>query len=255
MKRLKHSLLLLLPALLLLGCSELTVGNQRLFDTRVILVHGNRLVADSTIINISQLQTGKSVFAQDISNAIAQIRKHPYVNGVRIARILPDGIKITITEREPLFLMLCDDRWLAFDRYCYTLPVITDQSFSELPVVALPKNDCRFKTGQKTGNKTVVDICRKLDTMKNQLPLLYAYTSALTLHADNQMEINLIKGGTKVVFNFDLYLQQLKKIDIFLGDPNNLKYLTSSRSINLKFKDKIIILPHQTDSKERADAA
>ncbi len=71
-----------------------------LYDVSEILVEGNTSVASEVIIRASGVTTGENIFAVDTASAKKRVSKVAFVDGVRVRRVLPDKIKISVKEGE-----------------------------------------------------------------------------------------------------------------------------------------------------------
>lgn len=97
-RRKKHPFLTLLVIVGVLVCAVLAMHIDY-FNITGVAVIGNKEIPDEDIIELSEIQTGGSVF--DVHPLLVQhkIKKNLYVEDVNVDRILPDRVEIHITER------------------------------------------------------------------------------------------------------------------------------------------------------------
>lgn len=91
-------------------CAHLSV-----FNVNGIAVIGNEGVTDQEIIELSGIETGKSVF--DVHPLLVQhkIKKNLYVDKVNVNRKLPDKVEIIVTERSLLAQFHKDAKFVITD--------------------------------------------------------------------------------------------------------------------------------------------
>ena len=71
-----------------------------LYDIKEISVSGNSTISEDVLIRASGIDVGENIFKADIASAKRRINKVAYVDSVRVSRILPNKIKISVKEGE-----------------------------------------------------------------------------------------------------------------------------------------------------------
>ena len=102
-------------AITLAGALALILGVCVFFKVNRVEVRGNSLYDSETVLAASGLELGDTLLAVNKSKAAAQIEVAlPYVEHVRVSRVLPDTIVIEITESEAVFSVISDagEYWL-----------------------------------------------------------------------------------------------------------------------------------------------
>lgn len=95
-----------------------TVTASSFFDVKQIEVKGTSKVSREDIEKIVRLETEKNgVWNADLQKIREQIENTPYVKSATVSRILPDGIRVNITERKPTAIARIDggDFWVDDD--------------------------------------------------------------------------------------------------------------------------------------------
>ncbi len=93
----------------------LILGVSVFFKVNRVEVRGNSLYDSETVLAASGLEVGDTLLAVNKAKAAARIEVAlPYVEHVRVSRVLPDTIVIEITESEAVFSVLSDtgEYWL-----------------------------------------------------------------------------------------------------------------------------------------------
>ena len=104
-----------------------------LFNVTKIDVVGNESVSDEEIISLSQIKLNENMFKYLKPVITENIKSNPYVEEVKIARILPDKIQITVQERKAKFMVKLLDSYAYINSQGYILE-ITNQT-KELPII------------------------------------------------------------------------------------------------------------------------
>ncbi len=97
-----------------------------IFDIKEIRVEGNEQVSSETIVSLSGLAKGKNIFQYMSSNVEKQIKENPYVEQVKINRIIPNEVKITIEERQKRFSLAFLDGYVYLNSQGYLLEITND---------------------------------------------------------------------------------------------------------------------------------
>ena len=125
--------------LYLLGCLPF-------FQVSEIAVEGTTALTVDKVISLSGIQTGDNFFYLDTWNAKKDLKQNPFVEDVKIRRMLPNKVTIVVTERKSIGYIVTTDgyiqvgedgRLLAIQQTLsnYNLPVISGIDLSELPAI------------------------------------------------------------------------------------------------------------------------
>ena len=96
---------------LVLGMSWSVLAGHRLvtthpyFGLRHVEVTGNHRISAGQIMEISSLGLGRNMLTLDMAGVRSSLLQDPWIATASVKRILPDRLSISITEREPCFLV------------------------------------------------------------------------------------------------------------------------------------------------------
>jgi cell division protein FtsQ len=77
-----------------------TVTASSFFDMKKIEVRGTNRISREEIERIVRVEMAKSsVWNANVDEIRTEIEKHPFVKSVAVSRILPDGVRVNVTER------------------------------------------------------------------------------------------------------------------------------------------------------------
>src|SRR6476620_985677 len=111
---LSFCILVCLGALGFLGYQTVTASN--FFDVARIDVVGTERTSATDIRRIVEMQTEKSgVWKADLPGIKEKLEKMQWVKSASVSRILPNGIRVQVFEREPLALVRTNDGTVLVD--------------------------------------------------------------------------------------------------------------------------------------------
>lgn len=110
------------------------------FNVQEIEVENNSVISSDTIISLSKIEMFKNIFLIDKSDAIQNIEKEPYINSVKISRMFPNKIKITVEERTEKYLLeFAEGKYAVLDGQGYILRITN--TLIDLPIIVGTKTD------------------------------------------------------------------------------------------------------------------
>ena len=124
-----------------------------------VYCEGNVNIKTEDIMNAAQLQTGKNIFLTHIGKASRNIDKMPMVKNVKIQRIFPNRICISVEERAPLAYLPINNEIVALDAEKIVVKCEKDDIVSKITQVCTPKFDDEVQKDEENSseNKTSED--------------------------------------------------------------------------------------------------
>lgn len=177
-----------------------------IFDINDIQVVDNKQVSSETIISLSGLAKGKNIFQYMSSKVEKQIKENPYIDEVKVNRVFPNAVKITIKEREKRFSLAFLDGYAYLTSQGYILEITNDPAgYPILQGASTPEEQIiagnRLETNDLEKLGTVIQI---MDAAKS----CELDTKVTSLDMSNKNEYSMI-------------IESEKKT-IYLGDGSNL---------------------------------
>ena len=105
-----------------------------IFDVKEIKVDGNVHYTDVQVRELSGVLTGDNIFKTRVSEVQQKLERDPYIRSAEVRWALPDGIEITIGEREESVLIEYEDGYAIVD-YDGVILRLTNE-YLLLPVIA-----------------------------------------------------------------------------------------------------------------------
>ena len=156
--------------LLIIGGGTAFALTSPIFNIKEIQVTQNNRVATETITSLSGLNTEMNIFRFLSSTIEKQIKENPYVEEVKIKRILPNKVQIEIKERIPRFCVQVLNSLAYMNSQGYILE-ISEQKL-DLPVIK------GISTPQEQiveGNRLNDDDLEKLETVIQIMNICKSY--------------------------------------------------------------------------------
>jgi len=167
------------------------------FALKEIDLSGDCDISKDSVLTISGLQTGKSIYKQNLKFALSRLSHQPSVVECSIDRGYLSGIDIEINMAEPALLikgggLYCLSREgivLPFDSDTPVLPIVTGRKFSGI------------KINDRLRDPDIIYSLRLYETMMAHSPGLCARLSEINFSYDSQIRIYLSPKGTVAVLS------------------------------------------------------
>ena len=110
-----------------------------LFKTENIIVKGNKLYDDSTIIQLAGISEGDNIFMASMSGDVDKVKKSlPYVKEAKIDFQIPDTLVVSIVHETPYYNLQCNNKTYLVSEDGRVLAE-TDELEKNLMTVSVPK--------------------------------------------------------------------------------------------------------------------
>lgn len=129
-RRIRRTILLLL--LVIAGGTAFCMFAP-IFRLTGIEVEGNSRVDTDTILTTCGIEEEINIFKVNKNKTAENLKKIPYIDTVKLQRVLPNKIKLTVTESQPAFLAECAEQYLLLDGNGKLLEAVSDASIYQLP--------------------------------------------------------------------------------------------------------------------------
>ena len=213
-----------------------------LLKVKNIRVMGNKYISESEARKLSGIE-GTNFLKTSLQEAAQRIIKDPWVKGVDLRRRFPNIISISIDERSPFSyvqltsLNLIDENGIILKRADSIkkkeLPIITGLN----ETTHLQLGDAIPFTNLKTGIETLKEI-----RDRNLIPISEIIT--LDVKDVTNPVLTLKNSSGKIYIGTGDLEEKFKKLRAYYGDSKGISHLISPVAyIDLRFKDRIIIMP------------
>ena len=211
-KRLRVKRLKTIGIVLCVGLLLFLISGLPVFQVKTITVNGNHALSTDKIITISGFSEGDNLFRISTGKAKQQLKNNPFVERVRIRRVLPDELLIEVTERPSVGYIVTSDGYIQVDGDGRLLAIQQSLSNYRLPVISGVGLDELPELGGLIQNeklKQALEILQNCDAalLNNIAELNVGQDYYILLYTNQQLEVRL--GGLD---NIEQRLKDLNKI-------------------------------------------
>ncbi len=163
------------------------------FNIKNIEVTENSKISTDTIISLLQVNDETNIFKLSYKNISEMIKKNAYIKSVKVNKILPSTLKITVSEREPSFQLEFGSSYVLVDDEGYILEILKNAQENMIKITG-------YETSEELiipGNRLCQNDLKKLDVASKIINIAKNYELA-----------NII---TKIIFEdndeYSLYIE------------------------------------------------
>ena len=213
---------------------------NKVFMIKNVEINGVQYFDDSSLASYKNDIKDNHIIFFDLKSYKDKIESLAYVKDCKISRTFPETINIVIYEREPIAIINSTDLiMLDADGIC--LPVEEYGTIS-LPILSNFKNNEElYPSGEKTKSSNVIKSIDVIKYSKRNFNRLYEDISEFVFNDNNEYEIILKNGKTKILLGSnDIF----KKIDYLKAFDNVLpvdKDFNIYKYIDLRYKNQIVV--------------
>ncbi len=120
---------------LLYGYRYLTISPY--FAIKTIEIQGNFRLTSREVLDIVEIEQGMNALSVSIDDMERNLARNAWVSSVSVKRNLPDGIAITLTEKEPRFWVQQGGAVYYADGYGKPIAAVASGKFSSFPVLEI----------------------------------------------------------------------------------------------------------------------
>lgn len=177
-----------------------------LFNIKQIEVLQNSKITDNEIISLSEIAPNENIFKILDWQVKDKIKQNAYIDDVKIKRILPDKLQITVTERTTTYMLQCINSYAYINNQGYILEI--NNVKLNVPIITGYKTPIEEI---KTGNRLQEEDLHKLETVIKILETANSYEIGNQINKFNIEDKN----------NYEVFLEEEKKT-AYLGDASNI---------------------------------
>lgn len=194
------------------------------FALKEIDVTGINNLSYTEVLNQADIQTGMNSLALSLDTLEAKLLQIPWVAGVSVKRSLPDGITITIKEREPYYWTLKDGHMYYADRGGNVIAQVNSDKFLALPILEVAPDSAG---ALKTLDSAIAQVQQVINILPEELhnPALYRISQA------RGMEVHFEGSQLKLLFGLEDMKGNIERMTLVLNDLKKRGELASAKEI------------------------
>lgn len=200
-----------------------------------ILVEGNYYTSQEAIIAKANIPADVSPDSVDLSKVIASIEKLPFIKLAEVSVIPPSQIKISVTERKPVALLLDGAKKALVDQHGIILP----QLHSKTPNVPLLYGFTIAQVGDTLNTTVFADMSQFLSALE-KYPLSNATISELAWNSKNGVVAMSTENGIKLIFGRENPENALKSWESYYTQIVPKQGLNDLSEVDLRYNGLVI---------------
>ncbi len=231
-------LCLLTAGLLALHFSRSFLMTSPFFVLSNVVVEGNKKISRNELLKRAGIQDDTNIFSLDIDDAGKDIADMPWVKTVSIERELPNKLRITIKEREPLALIKLDDLFYV-DAESNVFAKADSETGWDFPVVVGLNKKSLLKGSKDTFRKLDSGL-QFLKSLKDREGIFsWASISEIIVDEKGGLTLYTIGSGIPVYLGKKGFEKRLVRAEKTLTDLQRRGI--KARSIDADFIDKVLV--------------
>lgn len=207
------------------------------FKVQRVEIRGTKYLAPYDALVQSGITKTSNVF-DEFEPWRARLLRHPMVLAANIERELPNTLKVSIVEAEPVALVRTPDLQ-PVDGRARSLPISPAEIDLDLPVLiraSRPDADGYFKDADTQRALMILDELRRKDQR------LYNWVSEVAPFANSGMLLRLREpAGAQALVSNDARGLRLRELEVALADLSARGELNRLKNIDARFKDQIVV--------------
>ncbi len=210
-----------------------------MFIIKNVEIDGINYFDETPLLSYKDKINNHHIIFSDLKSYKNDIQSLEYIKDCKIFRTFPQTINITIYEREPIAIINAEDLiMLDSDGIC--LPV--QYSSISLPILSNFKtNKELYPRGERTKSSNVLKSVKIIRYSKENFTGLYEEISEFLFNKENEYEIILKNGKTKILLGSDGIFTKLDHLKAFKSALPDDKNFNIYRYIDLRYKNQIIV--------------
>ena len=137
------------------------IMNINICQIKNVELIGNESLTKEQIEGIVNFEQYNNLFALNTLKVKDDLEKNAYIEDVKVSRIFPNTVKLTIKERTPRFMLQVADSYVYINSQGYMLEVSVEKL--NVPIILGFKTDL---SNVEAGNRLEVDDLKELNQMK-----------------------------------------------------------------------------------------
>ncbi len=187
------------------------------------------------VVEIAGLKTGKNLLSLDIATIKSRIEKLPWVEGVRIRRVFPDGLRVSVDERRPFALIHVEDSIFIIDDDGVVFKKAVSEDGVDLPVITGIGIDAVLH--REDGDLTRA--MRLLRIIRGDYPYLWDRLSEIRVEYGHGLRIYTTDGDADIYIGDRDFEKRLRRYEVLARRLGGV--LKDALLVDLDYKDRVIV--------------
>lgn len=223
---------------LLAGWSGIT--SLPAFKVAEAKVMGAEHLSRFDVLRAAGVGSDVSLLALNVGRVEQRLLQHPWVTGARVERLLPDKVRIAITERQPELVALVEGRFYYLDQQFRSFALLGSENAPDLPVFTGLSLADMVKPDDE-----MVELLGLARSLWQKLPAADkgAGGSLSEIHLDRVRGLSLVWNdlGATVHLGFDSFAERLDRLAKVRADLEERGELDRAVLIDLDAERRVVV--------------
>ncbi|MFO7766900.1 MAG: FtsQ-type POTRA domain-containing protein [Pelovirga sp.] len=181
------------------------------FRIETIRVEGNQRLCDQTLVALSDVQPGMSIFSLDLDLIGRKIAENPWIREARIQRIFPRQVRIMVVERKPLAIVNLDYLYY-LDEDAVVFKVLDTTDNLDFPVVTGFDRE-RLERGAQQDHEELQQIVGLIMDLEQRQTFGLHNVAEVHRETAGGLSVYTAENGVKIKLGYDQYGEKLDRLE------------------------------------------
>lgn len=212
-----------------------------------ILVEGAQLIPANDLASRASVEPKSPMFDVNLHDILNIVLHDPLVKNVRINRVLPDAIRISIDERIPI-AALSDQQLQCIDDEGVLLPQMVSTAQLDLPLISGIRIPATAEFGRIIKQNDVFEVIDLLETAQS-IGLTHAI-SEINMNNGGDIVMYTVDGGIPITVGRKEFGKKLTMLQEFWTNFIKSGDVERLRSIDLRYDGQVVVKWNQSTSSQ-----
>ena len=209
------------------------------FHIRRTEIQGADLLSEKEVLRLGGVEPRSFIWEVDLRKAEDEIAGHPFVETVRVERVLPDVLRIRLEEKRPLALLNFGGQLFCVDGEGMVLPSQPGKLY-DLPVLSGAFQGA-VTVGRSVRGEVVREGLNFLVRVLEDRPTLYGQISEVVVRESEGLIVYTSRAGVPVWIGREGYAWKVRYLEAILEELVREGTLSRVRYIDLRCEGQVIV--------------
>ena len=215
------------------------LSESETFQIRKIEIQGNELFSDQEILDMGGLNTETDIWQINLNEVQEHIGNHAFIEQVCIERLLPDILRIQVSEKHPVALLHFQEKFLCIDQEGLILPTVSRKQY-DLPVISGTFQGV-VGVGSRAGGNVLNQGLSFLNLVLQLCPEMYSQISEVIVGRPEGLVLYTNQRTFRIWFGKEGYMRKIFYLKAILVELTAKEELPQVRYIDLRFGDQVVV--------------
>ncbi|MBI5682545.1 MAG: FtsQ-type POTRA domain-containing protein [Deltaproteobacteria bacterium] len=211
--------------------------NSPLLRIKEIDIQGVKRISRDEILELAGIRIGDNILAASIDDMAVNIRKHPWINTLKIKRRMPDKLVVEIKERVPAAFINMDELYL-IDESGSVFKRASLEDDLDLPVINAGISKDGVEDNEKVSS-LIIDAVLLIKLLDDREIFGTDDISEIKVDPVYGLTLYTMDSGVRVEMGFDNFQKKLERLDRVLKELNGtIKYV---KTVDMNYGKRVVV--------------